>query len=126
VAAASSDAFPHLSRRESFDYMDAFIMEVQRFFHITPITGPRRALWPTKLGGYDIPKNATILISLRSVHLDKEHWKDPLEFRPERFIDSEGKCFKDEYFMPFGLGRRRCLGDALARACIFSFLVRAG
>ncbi|XP_052848935.1 probable cytochrome P450 305a1 [Drosophila gunungcola] len=124
VAAASSDAFPHLSRRESFDYMDAFIMEVQRFFHITPITGPRRALWSTKLGGYDIPKNATILISLRSVHLDKDHWKDPLEFRPERFIDPAGKCFKDEYFMPFGMGRRRCLGDALARACIFSFLVR--
>ncbi|EDV52415.1 probable cytochrome P450 305a1 [Drosophila erecta] len=124
VAAASTDAFPHLSRRESFDYMDAFIMEVQRFFHITPITGPRRALWATKLGGYDIPKNTTILISLRSVHLDKEHWKDPLEFRPERFIDSAGKCFKDEYFMPFGMGRRRCLGDALARACIFSFLVR--
>ncbi|KAH8268819.1 hypothetical protein KR018_010471 [Drosophila ironensis] len=124
MASDATDAFPHLSRRESFDYMDAFIMEVQRFFHITPITGPRRALWPTKLGGYDIPKNATILIGLRSVHLDSKHWGDPLEFRPERFISAEGKCFKDEYFMPFGMGRRRCLGDALARACIFSFLVR--
>ncbi|XP_034657953.1 probable cytochrome P450 305a1 [Drosophila subobscura] len=124
VKSAKADAFPHLSRRESFDYMDAFIMEVQRFFHITPITGPRRALWPTKLGGYDIPQNATILISLRSVHLDEQHWVDPLQFRPERFIDVGGKCFKDEFFMPFGLGRRRCLGDALARACIFSFLVR--
>ncbi|XP_030371911.1 probable cytochrome P450 305a1 [Scaptodrosophila lebanonensis] len=121
---ASADAFPHLSRRESFHYMDAFIMEVQRFFHITPITGPRRALWQTTLGGYDIPKNATILISLRSVHLDEKHWQEPHEFRPERFIDAEGKCFKDEYFMPFGMGRRRCLGDALARACIFSFLVK--
>ncbi|KAH8296224.1 hypothetical protein KR054_003334 [Drosophila jambulina] len=124
AAATTTDAFPHLSKRESVDYMDAFIMEVQRFFHITPITGPRRALWPTQLGGYDIPKNATILIGLRSVHLDKDHWGDPLEFRPERFIDAAGKCFKDEYFMPFGMGRRRCLGDALARACIFSFLVR--
>ncbi|EDW35236.1 GL15679 [Drosophila persimilis] len=124
VNSAKSDAFPHLSRREAFDYMDAFIMEVQRFFHITPITGPRRALWPTQLGGYDIPKNATILINLRSVHLDEQHWVDPLQFRPERFIDVGGKCFKDEFFMPFGIGRRRCLGDALARACIFSFLVR--
>ncbi|KAH8410715.1 hypothetical protein KR222_000239 [Zaprionus bogoriensis] len=120
----AATAFPHLSRRESFHYMDAFIMEVQRFFHITPITGPRRALWPTQLAGYDIPKNATILISLRSVHLDEQHWTEPRQFRPERFIDAAGKCCKDEYFMPFGLGRRRCLGDALARACIFSFLVR--
>ncbi|KAH8371150.1 hypothetical protein KR093_006326 [Drosophila rubida] len=120
----TTDAFPHLSRREAFHYMDAFIMEVQRFFHITPITGPRRALWNTKLGDYDIPKNTTILISLRSVHLDEQHWQQPHEFKPERFIDGAGKCSKDEYFMPFGLGRRRCLGDALARACIFSFLVR--
>lgn len=124
AGSGTKTAFPHLSRRESFHYMDAFIMEVQRFFHITPITGPRRALWPTKLGGYDIPKNTTILISLRSVHLDEQHWTEPHDFRPERFIDAEGKCSKDEYFMPFGLGRRRCLGDALARACIFSFLVR--
>ncbi|ALC44173.1 Cyp305a1 [Drosophila busckii] len=119
-----SVAFPHLSRRESFHHMEAFIMEVQRFFHITPITGPRRALWSTKLGGYDIPENTTILISLRSVHLDEQHWSKPHEFQPSRFIDESGKCRKDEYFMPFGLGRRRCLGDALARACIFSFLVR--
>ncbi|EDW19227.1 probable cytochrome P450 305a1 [Drosophila mojavensis] len=123
-ADSKTDSFPHLSRRESFYYMEAFIMEVQRFFHITPITGPRRALWNTKLGGFDIPRNATILISLRSVHLDEQHWSDPHEFRPQRFIDADGKCCKDEYFMPFGLGRRRCLGDALARACIFSFLVR--
>lgn len=124
AGAGTTTAFPHLSRRESFHYMEAFIMEVQRFFHIVPISGPRRALWPTQLGGYNIPKNTTILISLRSVLADEQHWKDPHEFRPERFIDDAGKCYKDEYFMPFGLGRRRCLGDALARACIFSFLVR--
>lgn len=124
AGARTTTAFPHLSRRESFHYMEAFIMEVQRFFHSVPISGPRRALWPTQLGGYNIPKNTTILISLGSVLADEQHWKDPHEFRTERFIDDAGKCYKDEYFMPFGLGRRRCLGDALARACIFSFLVR--
>lgn len=115
--------FPHLSVKALYPNMEAFIMEVQRFYHITPIAGPRRALWDTKLGGYNIPKNTTILIGLRSVLMDVEHWKDPNNFRPERFIDAEGKTFKDEYFMPFGMGRRRCLGDALARACIFSVLV---
>ncbi|XP_037940256.1 probable cytochrome P450 305a1 [Teleopsis dalmanni] len=120
----NTDEFPHLSARTFYPYLDAFIMEVQRYFHITPITGPRRALWDTTLGGYNIPKNTTILIGLRSVHMDKTHWGDPDIFRPERFIDSEGKTIKDEYFMPFGQGRRRCLGDALARACIFSFLVK--
>ncbi|XP_036326022.1 probable cytochrome P450 305a1 [Rhagoletis pomonella] len=114
----------NLCNREYFPYTNAFIMEVQRYFHITPITGPRRALWNTTLEGYSVPKNTTILIGLRSVHMDKEHWGDPENFRPQRFIDDEGKVLRDEYFMPFGQGRRRCLGDALARACLFSFLTK--
>lgn len=97
-----NDKCPHLSERTCYPYVDAFIMEVQRFFNIVPITGPRRALWDTNLGGYNIPKNTTILIGLRSVHMDYNHWGDPECFRPERFIDEEGKTIKDEFFMPFG------------------------
>ncbi|XP_065360010.1 probable cytochrome P450 305a1 [Calliphora vicina] len=124
LANIKNTEFPHLSSKAFYPYMDAFIMEVQRFYHIVPITGPRRALWDTKLDGYDIPKNTTILIGLYSVLMDADHWQDPHNFRPERFIDDEGKTFKDEYFMPFGQGRRRCLGDAMARACLFSVLVK--
>ncbi|XP_054735523.1 probable cytochrome P450 305a1 [Anastrepha obliqua] len=114
----------NLCYREYFPYTNAFIMEVQRYFHITPITGPRRALENTTLAGYNIPKNTTILIGSRAVHMDKEHWGDPENFRPERFIDKEREIFRDEYFMPFGQGRRRCPGDALARACLFAFLTK--
>ncbi|KAF4524877.1 hypothetical protein B566_EDAN011207 [Ephemera danica] len=39
-----------------------------------------------------------------------------------RFLDPTGKCMQDEWLMPFGLGRRRCLGEALARGCMFLFL----
>ncbi|XP_039966291.1 probable cytochrome P450 305a1 [Bactrocera tryoni] len=114
----------NLCNREYFPYTSAFIMEVQRYFHITPVTGPRRALRNTTLGGYNVPKDTTVLIGLRMVHMDKAHWGDPEVFRPERFLDADGKVFRDEYFMPFGQGRRRCLGDALARACLFSFLTK--
>uniref|UniRef100_A0A1A9UXW5 Cytochrome P450 n=1 Tax=Glossina austeni TaxID=7395 RepID=A0A1A9UXW5_GLOAU len=120
----NSSVFPHLSAKNLYPYTEAFIMEVQRFYHILPITGPRRAMWDTKLSGYDIPKDTIIFIGLRSVLMDREHWGDPETFRPERFIDDEGKAFKDDFFMPFGQGRRRCLGDALARACLFSFLIK--
>ncbi|XP_005180646.1 probable cytochrome P450 305a1 [Musca domestica] len=120
---AKHNEFPSLGNKAYYPLTDAFLMEVQRFYHIAPITGPRRALWDTKLGGYDIPKNTTILMCPFTVMKDTKHWGDPEEFRPERFINDEGKTFKDEYFIPFGMGRRRCLGDAMARACIFSFIV---
>ena len=35
-------------------------------------------------------------------------------FRPERFI-SEGRFAHDERNIPFGVGKRRCLGESLAR-----------
>ena len=45
-----------------------------------------------------------ILVNLRSVHMDKNRWGDPENFRPERFIDSDGQIVQNEWFIPFGQG----------------------
>ena len=42
--------------------------------------------------------------------------------RPERFITAEGKYKADERNIPFGIGKRRCLGENLARMENFLFL----
>lgn len=120
-AALLDGQLPSTNDRSELTYTEATLMEVQRYFHIVPITGPRRALRETTLGGYTIPKNTTILIGSRTVHMDKEHWGDPDTFRPERFLDENKKITNTEHLMPFGQGRRRCLGDALARSCMFTF-----
>lgn len=117
------DKPPSVTHRPEMPYTEAFLLEVQRFFHIVPISGPRRALRTTTLGKYRIPKNTTILIGLRTVHMDSDHWGDPETFRPERFLDADKKICNTERLMPFGQGKRRCLGDSLARACMFTFLV---
>lgn len=77
---------PSVLEKSKFRFIEATIMEVQRFFHITPITGPRRVLKETVLGGYTIPKNTTVLIHLRSVHMDKDHWGDPEVFFNSTFL----------------------------------------
>ncbi|XP_055701115.1 probable cytochrome P450 305a1 [Phlebotomus papatasi] len=102
-------------------FTEAYLMEVRRFFNVVPISGPRRATRETNLGGYRVPKDVTILINLHSVHMDEDFWGDPQVFRPERFLDDTGKICNVERLMPFGQGKRRCLGDTLARACIFTF-----
>lgn len=53
--------------------------------------------------------------------MDPTLWNKPEEFNPSRFLDAEGKVHKPEYFMPFGVGRRMCLGDVLARMELFLF-----
>lgn len=111
---------PTSKNRPDLHFTEAYLWEIQRFFNTVPITGPRRTLKTTTLGDYVIPKETTILIGLGSVHSDKEYWGDPEVFRPQRFLDNPELT---DRFMPFGQGHRRCLGEALARSCIFTFFV---
>ena len=42
---------------------------------------------------------------------DKHYWKDPENFRPERFLDDDGAFRKDDRCVPFSLGKRYCIGQ---------------
>lgn len=53
--------------------------------------------------------------------MDPNLWDKPDEFNPSRFLDAEGNVHKPDFFIPFGVGRRRCLGDVLARMELFLF-----
>ncbi|ROT79834.1 putative cytochrome P450 2U1 [Penaeus vannamei] len=55
-------------------------------------------------------------------HSDSRYWDQPQEFRPERFLDQEGRVkTPKEGFIPFGTGRRSCLGEALSRMELYIF-----
>ena len=53
--------------------------------------------------------------------LKGDHWGDGEVFRPERFLDSDGKVKKDDHFIPFLTGKRQCLGEPLAKTELFLF-----
>ena len=52
---------------------------------------------------------------------DPKHYKNPNVFNPDRFIDDSGKFIFDEKVMPFGTGKRYCLGQSLAEKEFFLF-----
>lgn len=51
-------------------------------------------------------------------------WDDPSEFRPERFLTPSGAVNKalSEQVVLFGLGKRKCIGETIARFEVFLFL----
>lgn len=63
------------------------------------------------------------MLSTYSVHHDGQIFKDPEAFKPERFLDKNGAFMPSEKMIQFGLGRRRCLADTLAKSCIFLIFV---
>lgn len=64
-----------------------------------------------------------VLPNIWAVHHDPENFDNPSEFKPERFIDEQGKFNKDSKVIPFSIGPRYCLGEQLARMEIFLFLI---
>lgn len=74
-----------------------------------------------KLNGFHLPSHAQVVPLLHAVHMDPTLWNEPEKFNPSRFINAEGKVSKPEYFLPFGVGRRMCLGEVLARMELFLF-----
>ncbi|XP_039258554.1 cytochrome P450 2U1-like [Styela clava] len=75
------------------------------------------------LYGYSIPKNTTVCPNIWAVHFDPEHFENPEEFRPGRFLDGDGKFIKSNRVIPFSVGQRGCLGQQLAKMEIFIILI---
>ena len=54
---------------------------------------------------------------------DETVWDNPEEFKPERFLDENGKLsLKKDPSMPFGAGKRLCAGETFARNMWFLFM----
>ncbi|XP_053310120.1 cytochrome P450 2F3-like [Spea bombifrons] len=117
-----SEKRPSLEDRVRLPYTDAVIHEVQRFASIVPNGLPHEALENINFQGYTIPKGTQIITFLHSALNDKNFWDKPEAFNPERFLQN-GKFVKNEALIPFGAGKRSCIGEALAKTEIFIFFV---
>lgn len=54
---------------------------------------------------------------------DKNTFENPDSFNPERFIDQNtGQLIKVDQLIPFGFGKRMCIGTALAQNELYLFL----
>jgi cytochrome P450 len=104
-------------------YVEATLNEVWRYCNVAPFGPPRKVRKELEVEGgkYAIPAGTAILYNTYTLHMDEAHWGDPQRFRPERFLTNQGAFCPDEMTFPFGIGRRRCLGESLARMENFLF-----
>ncbi|XP_061451358.1 cytochrome P450 1A5-like isoform X2 [Rhineura floridana] len=116
---------PRLSDRPLLPYTEAFILEMFRHSSFLPFTIPHCTTRDTVLNGYYIPKGLCVFVNQWQVNHDENLWKDPSSFNPERFLTADGKGVnkdESEKVLTFGLGKRRCIGEPIARWQIFLFL----
>ncbi|CAD5222157.1 unnamed protein product [Bursaphelenchus xylophilus] len=117
----SSDRQIRTSDRPDLPYLLAFITEVQRLANIVPFNVPRVTTEDVNIDGFHIKKGTAVLAQIGTIMRDEKNFSSPFEFKPERFIDNNGKFVANSAVLPFSLGRRSCLGEGLARMELYLF-----
>ncbi|XP_072037463.1 cytochrome P450 2U1-like [Amphiura filiformis] len=111
---------PCLEDRDKMPYTAATIYETQRLATIGPSI-PRCATVDTTLAGYSIPKGTNVVCNIWSVHHDSNLWPDPERFDPSRHLNDKLEMVKSPHVLPFGAGRRVCMGETFAKMELFLF-----
>jgi cytochrome P450 len=93
-------------------YVTATIQETLRRRPVLPNVAPRLVKKPVTVGGWDYPVGCALVGNAYLVHHDPEIYPNPYEFRPERFLEESPGTYT---WIPFGGGRRRCLGASFAQ-----------
>ncbi|XP_011669947.2 cytochrome P450 2U1 [Strongylocentrotus purpuratus] len=114
---------PTIKDRDELPLIEATCMEVLRLRPPAPMGGPRQAKRDVEVKGYVIPEGTLVLTNVWYIHQNAENWHEPERFNPSRFLSEDGKeLVKNPAFMPYGAGRRLCVGDRIARMQMFLFL----
>ncbi|KAK7500192.1 hypothetical protein BaRGS_00008739, partial [Batillaria attramentaria] len=113
---------PSIHDRHRLPYVEAAILECQRYADIAPFAVTHATSCDVELNEYFVPKGSLVIPNVNSVHFDPELWDNPDTFRPERFLDADGDVVKPEHLIPFFMGKRACPGEGLARMELFLFI----
>ncbi len=96
---------------EGDEYLTATVNEILRLRPVLPNAEPRLTKKPFRIGDYEYPPGVALLASAWLLHHDPDIYPDPYAFRPERFLGASPGTYT---WIPFGGGRRRCLGASFA------------
>ena len=93
------------------EYLTATIRETLRRRPVLPNNAPRLVAKPIEVGGWNFEPGVCLVPNAYLVHHDPDLYPDPYAFRPERWLDQSPGTYT---WIPFGGGRRRCLGASFA------------
>ena len=98
-----SSNLPRYSQRNEYPYAHAVLYEIFRLASSVPLVNRCNSA-EVEYSGYKIPPNTWTIGNVYSANRDPSVWDEPFEFRPERFLDEEGKFCEMTKLCSFGFG----------------------
>jgi cytochrome P450 len=115
------------SQRPNLPYTEATLHEIWRCGPVGPLAATRCARENTKIGNHIIYAGTVVFPNLYTMTTDPKVWgPDVDKFNPDRFLTTghpkNNLAFKNDCWdFVFGTGRRKCLGESVARIENFLF-----
>lgn len=105
------------SRLHELKYLKMVIKETLRLYPPGAVLMRQACQENIEVNGYHIPIGTSVFINAWAIGRDPEHWVDPENFNPERFLDKDiDFTGSDPKYIPFGMGRRMCPGISFGMA----------
>ena len=112
--AVYGDREPTAADYSALAYTRAVIQETMRLY--PPIWGFIRVATKTEeIGGKEIRPGDRVMLFAYGMHHSPKYWDEPEEFRPERFMGDAARKRKPYTYLPFGGGKRSCIGGAMSQ-----------
>lgn len=100
--------------KEKLPYTEAVYKEALRWRPVAPVGLPHVSNKEDTINGYYIPQGTMISQNFGFMLSDPRVWKDPENFRPERFLEDHDPPLPHPASILFGFGMRVCPGIYLA------------
>jgi cytochrome P450 len=119
-AVIGRERVPTFDDKPSLPRLEAFISEALRWRPLAPEGLPHRTtedvIWQEN---YCIPAGTTVTGNHWAISRDPEVYPEPDAFKPQRWINDQGRLRDDLTFFVFGFGRRVCPGQHVANRSVF-------
>ncbi|KAI9442979.1 cytochrome P450 [Lactarius indigo] len=121
---------PTFSDAPNLPYIQAMAKEALRWRPALPLSLPHSTTEDDWYNGMFIPKGTLCLTNLWQCHWDPSAYgDDAAQFRPERFLDADGKVTSGpqgaethDGHGAYGFGKRACVGKHLANDSLFIYI----
>ena len=112
--AVCGDRDPTAADYSSLAYTRAVIQETMRLY--PPIWGLIRVAGEADtIGETKINPGDRVVMFAYGLHHSAKYWEDPEAFKPERWLGEAARKRKPYTYVPFGGGKRSCIGGAMSQ-----------